>query len=248
MARTPDTREQAAPPRAERGHRAVARSERRAAAAQGRARHRREADDQGPAGHCRRVRLRPDAGAARRDPVRLGLGPRLARRRDRRGLLLGLRARHHRRLPPVLHAQLVQGQAGPAGRAGDRGQPGDGGTGRHLGSRPPAAPQVQRQGGRPALALAVRRRRQGTRQGPGLGARALAVRPEPDLAGEVRARPARRPEDPHGRRLVPRTRRVLAPCPGADRRLLDLAGVCPGTAPSRRSSGPAWSASRCCTT
>ena len=100
-----------------------------------------------------------------------------------------------------------------------------GGPGRHLGRRPPAAPQVQRQGGRPALALAVRRRREGARQGPALGARHVAVRPEPDLAGEVRPRPARRQEDPPGRQLVPRHRRVHAPRLRRDRRLLDSTGV-----------------------
>ncbi len=99
----------------------------------------------------------PMLALAGRDSVRVGLGPELARRRDRGGLLLDLGARHHRRLPPVLHPQLVQGQDRPSGRDGGRGQHGHGGPGRHLGRGPPAAPQVQRQGGRPALALEVRR-------------------------------------------------------------------------------------------
>ena len=81
----------------------------------------------------------------------------------------------------------------------DRGQPGHRGTGHHLGVRPPQAPQVQRQGRRPALALAVRGRLEGAVQGPGLRAHRLAVRPEQDLAGEVLARPARRPPDQPGR-------------------------------------------------
>ena len=133
----------------------------------------------------RRLRGRPAAGADRRHPAAVGLGPGLARRGDRARLLLALRARHHRRLPPVLHPRLVQGQDRPAGRAGHRGQPGHRGPGHHLGLRPPPAPQVQRQGRRPALALAVRRRLEGALQGPGLRAHRLAVRPEPDLAGEV---------------------------------------------------------------
>ena len=40
--------------------------------------------------------------------------------------------------------------------AGHRGQPGHRGAGHHLGVRPPPASQVQRPGGRPALAVALR--------------------------------------------------------------------------------------------
>ena len=85
-------------------------------------------------------------------------------------------------------------------------------------------------------------------KGLALGARAVAVRPQPDLAGEVRTRPARRPQHPQGRRLVPRDRRVHAPRPGADRRLLDLRDLVLARRDRPRSSGPAWSGSRCCTT
>ena len=45
---------------------------------------------------------------------------------------------------------------GPADRAGDRGQPGHAGADHHLGRRPPPPPRLHRQGGRPALAVAVR--------------------------------------------------------------------------------------------
>ena len=50
------------------------------------------------------------------DPVRLGLGPRVGRRRHRGRVLRGQRAGHHRRLPPLLHPRLVQGRA-PAARS-----------------------------------------------------------------------------------------------------------------------------------
>ena len=90
---------------------------------------------------------------------------------------------------------VVQGEDRAARRAGDRGQPGHRGAGHHLGVRPPPAPQVQRQGGRPALAVAVRGRLEGADQGPGVRAHRLAVRPQQDLAGEVLARPARGPAD-----------------------------------------------------
>ena len=150
-----------------------------------------------------------------------------------------------RRLPPVLHAQLVQGQDRAAGRAGHRGQPGHRGAGPHLGGRPPAAPQVQRQGGRPALAVAVRQRLEGADQGP------AATR---TWAGcSTRTGPRRRSSaptcsptaDPPGRSLVPRAGGGLAAAPRADRRPVD--DVLARRA-RPRSSGPAWSASRCCTT
>ena len=71
-----------------------------------------------PALPGRRVRGRPARGAGRRHPAAVGLGPGLARRADRAGLLLGVRSRRHGRLPPVLHARLLQGEDRPAGRAG----------------------------------------------------------------------------------------------------------------------------------
>src|ERR1700748_2612316 len=58
----------------------------------------------------------------------------------------------------VLHRRLVQGEDRPAGGAGGVRHHGHRGPGVQLGRRPPAAPQVQRPGRRPALAVAVRRR------------------------------------------------------------------------------------------
>ena len=72
------------------------------------------------------------------------------------------------------------------------GTPGHRGTAAHLGRRSPQAPQVQRQGRRPALALAVRHRLEGADQGPGLRPHRLAVRHQPHLAGEVLPGLARR--------------------------------------------------------
>ena len=51
---------------------------------------------------------------------------------------------------------------------------------------------AQRQGRRPALAMAVRRRLEGTEQGPGLGAHRLDVRRQSHVAGEVLPGPAGR--------------------------------------------------------
>ncbi len=112
-------------------------------------------------------------------------------------------------------------------RAGHRGQPGHRGAGHHLGVRPPPAPQVQRPGRRPALAVALRGRLEGADQGPGVRARGLALRPQQDLAGEVLARPARGPADPAGGSLVPGAGGGLAAAPRADRRAV---GDCPGRA------------------
>ena len=130
-------------------------------------------------------------------------------------------------------------------RAGHRGQPGHRGPGADLGRRPPPAPQVQRPGGRPALAVAVRQRLEGAGQGPGLRAHGLAVRPQPHLAGEVLPRPAGRPTMRRISRPFPLLVAVSLLAPGADRRpVVDV----PGRARSPRSSGPAWSGSPCCTT
>ena len=112
-------------------------------------------------------------------------------------------------LPPLLHPRVVQGEPCLQDRARHRGHAGDRGPGARLGLRPPQAPQVQRQGGRPALAVAVRRRLEGADQGPGLGAHGLAVRPRRDLAGEVLPRLAGRPTTSSGRAQV---------VPGAGRR------------------------------
>ena len=62
----------------------------------------------------------------------------------------------HRRVPPLLHPPRVQGQPRPAQRPGDRRQPRPAGRRDHLGRRSPPPPRLHRQGGRPALAVAVR--------------------------------------------------------------------------------------------
>ena len=95
-------------------------------------------------------------------------------------LLRRRRPRHHGRLPPLLHPRLVQGQAAAAGRPRRRRQPGHRGPGHPLGGRPPQAPQVLRQGGRPALAVALRRDRAGADQGPLVRPHGLAVRRRAD--------------------------------------------------------------------
>ena len=61
----------------------------------------------------------------------------------------------------------------------------------------------------------------------------------PDLLADKKIRTGEQP--------VPRDRRVQPDRPRADRRLLDLGGLSWHGA-IRRSSGPAWSASPCCTT
>ena len=55
---------------------------------------------------------------------------------------------------------------------------------------PPPARKYTRQGRRPALAVAVRHRLEGTDQGLRLRAHRLAVQPEPDVAGQVLPGPA----------------------------------------------------------
>ena len=72
------------------------------------------------------------------------------------------------------------------------GQPGDAGTGHRLGGRPPAPPRVLRQGGRPALAVAVRHRPGRAGQGVLAFAHRLAVQPRPDQREALHPRPARR--------------------------------------------------------
>ena len=76
------------------------------------------------------------------------------------GLLRGHRARHHRRLPPLLHPRLVQGQPAAEDRPGAwPGRWRSRARSIQLGGRPPPAPRVLRPRGRPALAVAVRRDR-----------------------------------------------------------------------------------------
>ena len=62
------------------------------------------------------------------------------------------RPRHHGRLPPAVHAPLVQDGQGRAGDPRRARQRRDRGPGHLLGRRPPQAPRLLRQAGRPALA------------------------------------------------------------------------------------------------
>ena len=119
------------------------------------------------------------------------------------------------------------------------------GHGHPVGGRPPAPPRVQRHGGRPALAVAVRRSFAGLAKGLWLRALRLAVPPGDVQPGAVRPGPARRPRHPPGRQAVPGAGAGVGP--GCRPR---SAGWSPGRGGARcpRSSGPAWSGSRCCTT
>src|SRR5665811_2282632 len=54
----------------------------------------------------------------RDSPVRLGLGPGLGRRDHRRRVLRDVGPRDHRRLPPLFHPRLVQGQPAAEDLAG----------------------------------------------------------------------------------------------------------------------------------
>ena len=193
----------------------------------------------------RALRRRPDARADRGHPAGLGLGPRLARRDHRGRVLLHLRPRHQHGLPPLLHPRLVQGQHRPAVALAIAGSLAIEGPVLDLGRRPPPAPQVQRPGRRPALAVAVRRRLEGTDQGPGLGAHRLDVRRQSHLAAEVLPRPAGRQEDRQDLQALPGPGRRHAARPGADRRPVVL--VLAGRA-DRVLLGAAWSGSLSCTT
>ena len=78
-------------------------------------------------------------------PAVVGLGAVLARRRPGRRLLLPHPARRHRRLPPALHARLVQGRRGRCGsRWRSPARMADPGPGRAVGGRPPPAPRLLR--------------------------------------------------------------------------------------------------------
>ncbi len=113
------------------------------------------------AGRARGVHRHPVRGDPARDPGRLGRLAGLVRRPHLVRRLRRRRARHHRGLPPLPHPRLVQGQAAAPRRPRRCGKPGDRRTGDPLGGGPPQAPQVLRQGGRPALPVAVRRERAG---------------------------------------------------------------------------------------
>ena len=114
------------------------------------------------------------------------------------------RARHHRRLPPVLHPRLVQGQALAAGHAGGRRLDGHRGTGDPLGRRPPQAPRLLRPRGRPALARGATARR--SRRWPrACGGRTPAgcSTSSRRRAGQVRPRPDGGPGPAAGRAGLP---------------------------------------------
>ena len=110
----------------------------------------------GQRGDGQGVRRRPVPGTARCAAVRLGVGADRGGRRAGRSLLPGHPDRHHGRLPPPLHPPLVQGHPAGPDHAGRAGQHGAAGAGDQLGRRPPPPPRLHRQGGRPALAVAVR--------------------------------------------------------------------------------------------
>ena len=74
----------------------------------------------------------------------VGVGGGLARPRPARVVLRARRAGHHGRLPPPLHAQVVQGQDVAAGRDGDQRVAGRAGQRPQLGGRPPPPPRVLR--------------------------------------------------------------------------------------------------------
>src|SRR3981081_3701348 len=120
----------------------------------------------------------------------MGTGSWLGGRRPDGDLVHAYLSRRDGWLPPLLHAWLVQGQARHACRPRDCREHVRAGPGPALGGRPPPAPRVLRQGGRPALAVAVRHL--AGRTGPRLLARTHGVGPRtrPDQPGAVRARPA----------------------------------------------------------
>src|SRR5258707_15510197 len=89
----------------------------------------------------------------------------LADRSDRNRVLPVLRAGDRDGLPSLLHPWVLQVDQGIQDRARGGGLDGDRGPDPGLGLRPPQAPQVQRQGGRSALALALRRRLEGATKG-----------------------------------------------------------------------------------
>ncbi|CAM5691995.1 hypothetical protein SMICM304S_10391 [Streptomyces microflavus] len=76
-----------------------------------------------------------------------GGGGELAGRGADGGDVLHRLPRHHDRLPPVLHARFVQGEASAADRAGRDGFAGGGGAPGAVGGRSPQAPQVLGRGG-----------------------------------------------------------------------------------------------------
>ncbi|CAA9248912.1 MAG: Fatty acid desaturase; Delta-9 fatty acid desaturase, partial [uncultured Corynebacteriales bacterium] len=128
----------------------------------------------------------------RRCRRRVGLGHQLARRRPRPRVLRAVRARRDRRFPPLLHPRRLQGRAVAALHPGRRRLAVRPGRRDPLGRRPPPAPRLQRQGGRPAQPLAVRRDRDRAAQGPVVRAHRLAVRPGPHQPEAVHPGPARR--------------------------------------------------------
>ena len=117
---------------------------------------------------------------------------------------------------PLRIALAIAGQHGHRGPAGP------------LGGRPPQAPQVLRRGGRPALAVALRRDRARADEGPVVRPHRLAVRRRADPAAAVRAGPAQGPRHRpgHPRPFVAARRSSRSLLPAAARRPADdvLAG------------------------
>ena len=182
-----------------------------------------------------------------RRPGRLGLGAVLARRRPRGRLLLPHAARRHGRLPPALHARLVQGEPAAARRAGRRRRHGRS-RARSSSGWPTTA------GTTPSpTARATRTRRGATAPTPAQLAQGhvprpprLAVRPPADQRRALRPRPAqgRRPSVAPAALFIVWAFLSLRPA----RRHRRAGHRRAGPAPGRRSSGPGWSGSRCCTT
>ena len=184
-------------------------------------------------------------GARRRRPGGVGVGPVLARRRPRRRLLLPHAARRDGRLPPVLHARLVQGESA------------------RCGSPSPSPARMAIQG--PVVQWVADHRRHhafsdregdphspwrygndAERAGQGHVPRppGLAVRPPADQRGALRPRPARRTAAWSRQPAVrPLGASSASPCPGHRRPRHRR-----WRAPGRRSSGPVSCGSPCCTT
>jgi len=182
MARTPDASDvidaTSTGLRCGRGYRDLARSGRRAAAAQAGARDRRGVNDQGAAAPGGGLRLPAHAGPGRRDPVRLGLGPETGTMSSSRRSSTGppgsaspsattATSRTARSRPSPACGWRSRSRAASRWRVrSSRGWPTTGGT----------TSTATRRATR--TRLEVRQRREGARQGPAVGAHHVAVRPE----------------------------------------------------------------------
>ena len=201
-------------------------------------------------GPVEQVALRVHRGAVRRDPRARSRSPGAAGSAGTTGPDRVRHVRDHRATASrsASTATSPTGRSRRSGRCGSRWRsraPGDRGPGHPLGRRPPQAPQVLRQGGRPALAVALRRDGPGADEGPLVRAHGLAVRRGADAAAQVRARPDQGPRTSSGSPAPSRcSRRSRSRCPP----LLGGLVTGRGRARSPRSSGPRWCGSACCTT